>query len=414
MLRRPGSFAFVALLSCISLAHAANWERFRGPNGTGIAQDKNIPVAISPKENVLWQVAIPGKGHSSPIVWGDKLFLQTAPSEEKRSLLCLSVKDGSKIWEAEVPGVKAHIHKLNSLASATPATDGESVFAAFWDGTDVTLYAYDMKGQKRWHKKLGQFTSQHGAGASPVLYKDKVFYAFDMDGAATMFAFNKKTGDIVWKEPRDAFRACYSIPMILERPGKEPELLVTSTTAITSYDPETGSRNWNWKWTFTSKMPLRTIASSIETDGMLIASSGDGGGDRQAVGIKLPTVSGAAPTQVWDNKKDLPYVPCVLSKDGNLYFVNDAGFAGCIEAKTGNRLWFERLPDAKFFASPVMIDGKMYACSESGDVFVINCSPKFELLARNRLDELIRATPAVADDRLFIRTGSKLYCFGQK
>ncbi len=408
------SCGLVMSLVLASSLSANNWERFRGPNGTGVAADKTIPVEFGPKQNVLWKVAIPGKGHSSPIIWGEKLFTQTAPTPGERSLLCLNVKDGSKVWETKLPGVAAKIHKLNSLASATPACDGEMVYAAFWDGSDVTLYAFDIKdGAKKWEKNLGKFTSQHGAGVSPVIFQDKVFYPFDMDGGSTLYAFDKKSGKLAWKSPRDAYRACYSIPTILERSNGKAELLVTSTTAITSYDPHTGSRNWDWKWTFTSKMPLRTIASTVEADGMIYAASGDGGGDRHAVALKLPTVQSAAPVEVWDNKKQMPYVPSVLTRDGYIYFVNDSGFAGCFEAKTGKEIWFERL-GSKFYASPIMIDGKMYAASEDGNVFVIACEPKYELLARNRFEELIHATPAVADERLFIRTGSTLFCIGTK
>jgi outer membrane protein assembly factor BamB len=243
-----------------------------------------------------------------------------------------------------------------------------------------------------------------------------------MDGKAHLYVLDKKTGKPVWTAPREANRACYSAPTILENGANGTELLVTSTTAITSYNPDTGSRNWNWNWAWPPKLKpmkdekpgLRTIATSMEEGGMLVASSGDGAGDRFTVGVKLPSAPGAQPTEMWNNRKEFPYVPCLLSRNDHVYFVNDYGFAGCFDVKKGTKVWYERLPGATFTASPIMIDGKIYAASEEGDVFVIAAEPKFELLATNRLGERIRATPAVADGRLFVRGQNTLYCFGKK
>lgn len=417
-MRKLGN-VWVLTLSLAAIASAgvlgANWDRFRGPEGRGVANDKNIPVQFGEGKNLLWKVKMPGLGNSSPIIWNGQIFLQTSsPDGKERLLLCLDAKTGKTVWEKKYPGQFAKTHAKNSLASATPATDGEMVYAPIWDGKDVILHAHTLKGEPVWHRNLGEFKSQHGAGASPVLYKDKLFFAFDMDGKAVLYTLDKKTGKILWETPRDAYRACYSAPQILEKPGKEPELIITSTTAITSYNPDSGSQNWSWNWTFQSKMPLRTIATSIEIDGMLFACSGDGGGDRQMVALNLPTADGAKPVQAWENRKEFPYVPCVLNQGKNIYFVNDKGFAGCFEAKTGKRLWFERQPEANFTASPVMIDGKMYACSEEGDCYVFDATPTYNLLARNKIGEMIRATPAVADGRLFIRGANHLYCFSQE
>lgn len=388
------------------------WTRFRGPNGTGIADGNDLPVAFDAK-NTLWKVKIPGVGNSSPVLWKDRIFLQTSAKDGKeRFLLCLSTQGGKELWKRSIPGSMAKTHVKNTLASATPAVDEKMVYAAFWDGQDVTVWAYDHAGNPKWDRNLGPFVSQHGAGASPVVFEDKLIFANDMDKKSVLYVFDKETGKVLWSKERPAYRACYSGPLILERNGK-PELIVQSTTCVTSYDFAKGDVNWNWTPGFTAKFPLRTIATPVVVEGILMFSSGDGGGDRQAYGVALPAKDGL-PKSIWQSKKDFPYVPSMLGRGSHLYFVNDLGFAGCYDAVKGERVWFERMPGAKFTASPVLVDGKIYACSEEGDVFVFAAEPAFKLLARNSLGEMVRATPAVADGRLYIRGATHLYCIGKK
>ncbi len=252
---------------------------------------------------------------------------------------------------------------------------------SFWDGKNVFVAAYNFKGDPLWNKPMGHFSSQHGAGASPILYRDKVIFYNDMDkddfktkqpvpNPAILYALNKKTGEVVWEMPREAFRACYAAPFILDEGKSAPELIVTSTTSIVSYNPEDGTPNWTWRWKFKG-MPLRTIGATLYQDGMLFACSGDGGGDRLMNAITLGgNGKNAQPTLAWSNPKDFPYVPCLLGRGDHVYFVNDSGFAGCYVAKTGKRAWFERLPGATFTASPVLVGDKIYAPSEEGEVYV--------------------------------------------
>lgn len=416
MIRRLLPALLVAGLSAsvLSPVGAETWERFRGPNGQGEAKGQNIPAQF--EKSVLWKKQIPGLGNSSPVIWNDKLFLQTSSADgEKRFLVCLNPKTGDTLWSREFPGKKAHIHKLNSLASATPAVDGESVFIPFWNGEEVVLLAYSFKGDLLWQKDLGKWTSQHGPGGSPFVYQDKVYFVNDMDGKANLYAFNKKSGAIDWEASREAYRACYSVPFVMQTAKGKPELIVTSTTSVRSYNPDDGDVNWNWNWSFQSKMPLRTINCSMRVGDLILACSGDGGGDRHMVALKVEGQGKDTKVSLaWENRKDFPYVPCLLTKDGNLYFVNDKGFAGCVEAKSGKKIWFERQAEASFLASPVMIDGKVFAPSDEGDVFVFEASPEYKLLARNVMGERIRATPAVADGRLFLRGQNHLFCIGAK
>jgi outer membrane protein assembly factor BamB len=423
LLRWPCLVIFLAAMTSVS--RADNWERFLGPNGSGVSNDKNIPVQFSAKENVLWKTRIPGIGHSCPVVWGNRIFLQSASNDAReRWIICLDTA-GTELWKRSIPGVKAPIHAMSSLASATPTTDGESVYVSFWNGKDIIVAAYSVKGDRLWDRNLGPFVSQHGAGMSPILYKDKVIFANDMDALenkskkpvpnpSKLYALNKKTGTTAWEAPREAYRACYSAPFVLEKPGTAPELIVTSTTAITSYDPDSGKPNWNWKWSFAG-MPLRTVSSTAFVDGTLLACSGDGSGDRHMVAVAMNGFGKEArPDKLWENKKEFPYVGCLVTRGDYVYFTNDSGYAACFHAKTGKKMWYQRQADAKFSASPIMIDGKIYACSEQGDVYVFAAEPTYQLIAKNSLRELIRATPAVADGRLYIRGRDHLFCIGNK
>jgi outer membrane protein assembly factor BamB len=393
-------------------AGAANWPRFRGPNGTGVATDKDIPVKWDQQHGILWTIELPGPGNSSPIVWGQRLFTQAASKDGKeRLLLCVDVTDGKLLWSRAVPGSRATIHPKNTLASATPATDGQRVYAVFWDGKDIALVAYDFDGNLVWRRDLGKFVSQHGAGASPIVVRDKVIFANDQDGSAVLLALDAATGKTVWQAQREAFRACYSSPFLLERSAVAPELVVASTGGITAYDPDNGRTNWHWNWTFDG-MPLRTTGSPIFAHRMIFACSGDGGGDRHMVAVQLEgNGHGTRPVLAWENKKAFPYVPTLLARGEHLYFVNDKGIAGCYVARTGEPVWSERL-QGTLTSSPILIDGKIYAATETGDVYVLAAEPTFHLLAKNVLGERIVATPAVADNRLFIRGQRHLFCIG--
>jgi outer membrane protein assembly factor BamB len=413
-----GLLIFLALICAVTSlpqVSASPWPRFRGPNGTGIATDKDIPVQWSDKDGMLWKTAIPGLGNSSPIVWGKRVFLQSATEDGKeRLLLCLNVSDGKIIWSRSLPSSKAHINPKNSWASSSCATDGERVYALFWDGKKVAVNAFDLDGKHLWSRDLGGFTSQHGPGTSPIVYEDKVIIVNDQDGAAAVYALDARDGKIAWQAQRPPFRACYSVPFILERRGQPAELIVTSTAGITSYNPKNGSVRWNFTWTFTG-MALRTVASSLYSDGLIFANSGDGNGARHLIAVKAGDTGEVPQTHLaweWKKNRPFPYVPTMLTWGEHLYFVSDRGDVGCVAAKTGDPLWLEDL-GGPVTASPILIDGNIYAITEEGVVFVFQAATNFKLLAKNPLGEPVSATPAVADNRLFIRGQTHLFCIGR-
>jgi outer membrane protein assembly factor BamB len=401
------------VLAAVGLTDASEWSRFRGPNGTGVGQGHGIPVKWSEKEGILWKTALPGLGNSSPVIWGDRLFLQSAREDgTERLLVCLRVADGKILWTQTVAGRPSRKHPKNSFASSTPATDGERVYCLFWDGTDLALHAFDFEGRRVWKHDLGRLTSQHGAGASPMVYQGKVYLANDQDGKAELVALDAQNGQMIWKAERRAFRACYATPLIWEEPGRGVELVVASTAGLTGYDPQTGQAIWDWSWSFYGK-PLRTVASPLAAAGMLFANGGDGDGSRHAVAVKVDGKdSDIKADLVWEDTRQLPYVPTMLLAGSFLYYVNDSGMAGCREIKTGKPVWSQRL-GGNVSASPVLIDGKIYAANEDGMVFVFSAADRFQLLAKNSLGEPVFASPAVAENRLFIRGQQHLFCIGK-
>jgi outer membrane protein assembly factor BamB len=392
-------------------AHAENWPRFRGPNGDGISASKNIPVQWSERDGVIWKTELPGVGHSSPVIWGDRLFVQSATATE-RMLVCIRVSDGKELWTHKEPGTKAHINDKNSWASSTPATDGKQVYALFWDGGAIALHAFDFDGKPLWKRDLGGFKSQHGFGMSPMICEGRVIVVNDQDGSAAILAFDARDGKPLWKTPRGWYRACYSTPFLLERPTLATELVVGSTMGLSGYDPRTGKELWKWDWKFQG-MPLRTVASPVYSQGIVLFNSGDGNGPRNTVAVRIEGAGKETKTAlVWQNKKDFPYVPCLVVSGEYVFSVTDNGIAGCHELTTGNEVWRERL-DCSVTASPILIDGKIYAISDQGEVYVFEAVSKFKLLGRSPVGEPVTASPAVADDRLFVRGDKHLVCIGK-
>jgi outer membrane protein assembly factor BamB len=415
---RNRRFGFVLLLlfSVHGLAAAGDWPRFRGPNGTGAAGDKDVPVKWTQK-NILWKTAIPGIGHSSPIVHGGRVFLQSASEDgEERWLISLDAANGEILWKTPSSGQSARKHTLNSLASSTPATDGQRVYSAYWDGRDIHLGAFDFKdGKPIWQKDLGGFKSQHGFGHSPMLIDGKVILANDQDGSSHVLALDAKSGDKVWETARKPFRACYSTPFIHAKPDGGKELIVASTAGITAYNPADGKANWWYTWSF-SGMPLRTVASPILTNGLVVATSGDGSGVRDTIAVKLGDKGDVtADNLAWQNRRNQPfsYVPCLLAHGDSIFSVHDKGFVSCHLASSGEEVWSERLDASGFTASPVLVDGKIYAVANRGSVYIYEAAAKFKLLAKNSMGERVSSTPAVAENRLFIRGEEHLFCIGR-
>ena len=257
-------------------ARADNWPRFRGPNGTGIAPDKDIPIKWGATDGILWKTPLPGAGYSSPVVWGDRVFVTVAPDVRERRLLCLDATGGRVLWSASLPGAAAKKHPKNSLASSTPATDGERVYAVFWDGVGLAVHAYDFQGKQQWRHDLGSFAGgTTGAATSPVVYDGLVYLNHDQDKflddqerqsgfpgrTAQVVALDARTGKLAWRAPRATFQCSYSTPFLYHNPDGSAELIVASSAGLSGYDPKAGDERWKWVWSF-RREPRRTVAAA--------------------------------------------------------------------------------------------------------------------------------------------------------
>ncbi|MER3416103.1 MAG: hypothetical protein C4297_07845 [Gemmataceae bacterium] len=409
--RAANLVTLVVLVWGLTLEGTADWPRFRGPNGQGISADTGVPIVWDLQRHTLWKVALPGQGNASPIVSGERVFLQAASEDgTQRWLLCYDALTGKELWRRSAGGRRAAMHRKNTLASSTPAADGQRVVCLFWDGQALSLHAFDYAGNKLWEYGLGPFVSQHGAGTSPVLHKGRVYVNCDQDDAARVVAVDAHTGKLLWEKTRPAFRACYSTPVV--RGGTQgEELIVASSAGISAYDLLSGQQTWHWEWKFEG-MVLRTVSSPVLAQGLIVMTSGDGGGSRHAVAVKPPDGSGSAPRVVWQEQRIFPYVPTLIGHGDYLFFVNDRGVAGCVRAADGKPVWTERL-GGNVSASPVLAGDTVIACTEEGDVYCFAAAPAFHLRAHNTLREPIIATPAIHAGRLYIRTRQHLYCLGE-
>lgn len=386
-------------------ARAADWTQFRGDDGAGKSSLKGLPVTWSPGD-YTWSVDLPGVGHSSPVIIGDRLFVTSAIDEGAvRYLFCLNAKTGAVRWQQPVGHGRSAKHAKSSWASSTPATDGEHVFIAFADKEQYSLTAWTLEGKLKWRSLLGPFDSQHGLGVSPIVYKNLVIAANDQDGPSSIVALNRQTGAVVWSTLRDIRRASYATPMIIDANTEQPQLLtVSGAMGVTSLDPATGEQLWT-----SGEVPLRTVASPVVSNGLAFVSCGQGGRGTYmaAVDTRLPAALGDAPRVRWERKRNLPYVPTPIAHDGLLFLWNDNGVLICTDAATGKDLWTERV-GGNYSGSPVLVDGKLYCMSEEGKVVVVAAAKEYKLLGETELGDSSHATPAVANGHIYFRTFTRL------
>jgi outer membrane protein assembly factor BamB len=429
----------VVLLSrLVGPSSAANWPQWRGADGSGVSNEKNLPSDWNVSKNIKWKTPIEGRGHSSPIVWNNRIFLTTAVEGEvvpgakaikhmdgdkeflhpdsvgadrkhTFKVVCIDRASGKVLWQSVAwEGTPYdNRHRKSSYAASTPATDGELVYAFF--GTEG-LYAYDFKGKLAWKAKLGNLgTVGMGTGTSPVLHENLVIVQCDEENGAASFivALDKKSGKEVWRTPRKV-QVSWSTPLLV-RTAQRTELITSGTEAIISYDPATGKELWTHKGVESNAIPSPVANSDVA---FLVA----GFPAKIAMALKLGgsgDLTGSA-SEVWKYSKGTAYVPSPILYQDYLYIMTDRGILTCLDARTGE-VKYEggRIPiPATFTASPVAFDGKILLTSEDGDTFIIKAGPKHEVLGTNSVGEPVYASPAIADGRIFIRGEHNLYCIG--
>ncbi|MFK7735892.1 MAG: PQQ-binding-like beta-propeller repeat protein [Pirellulaceae bacterium] len=373
-----------------------DWPWWRGPNRNGVAEvDVQLPTRFGNEENVIWKTPLAGRGHSSPIVIGERIFLATADeADQKHSVLCFDFTSGEQLWAREISqgGFPKENHPKNTEASPTIACDGEKLFITFFHHKQVVLTALDLAGETIWEKVVGAFNPQlykYGYAPSPVLYEDKVIVAAEYDGPSGIVAFSRKDGRVQWKAPRSP-SITFSSPVIANVGGKD-QLMLSGAQVVTSYDPKTGKGLW--------QVPGTTAATcgSMVWDGDVVFASG-GYPKPETIAIRAD----GSRRVVWKNKQKC-YEQSMIVVDGYLYGLTDRGVLYCWRCSDGKEMWRERLA-GPVSASPVYAGGHIYWANEAGTVYVFTPnSQKFDLVAENRLGNEAFASPAVSQNRMLFR-----------
>lgn len=440
-MRNAAIIGFVLLAPLVAMAQD-NWPSFRGGAKAGVAEGPSLPDSWNPTKNVAWSVEIPGRGWSSPIAWGNRVFVTSVTSEEKafesrkglyiqdlqgktppgehRWLVhCLDLATGKMLWQREAFRGKpaSTIHIKNSFASETPVTDGQRVYAYFGN---VGLVCFDLEGQKLWERTWPVYRTRMGWGmaASPVVHEGRVFLVNDNEEKSFLTALDAKTGKTLWEVSRDE-KSNWATPFLWQT-KERTELVTAGTGKVRSYNLD-GQQLWELTGMSSIAIPtpfaahdLLYIASGYIVDPIqrpIYAIRPGASGD-----LTLPSGETSSKSIAWYQRYAGPYHPTPLVYGDYLYVLYDRGMLSCYDAKTGKPVYErQRLGGGSqaFTASPWAYNGKLFCLSEDGETFVIKAGPKFELLGKNNLDDMSLSTPALASGNLLIRTQSRLYCLRQ-
>lgn len=398
-----------ALVLCfVPCLAAQEWTRFRGPNGSGVAAAPGLPVKWT-EDDYSWTAELPGTGNSSPVVWGDRLFVTAADEDSgTRFLLCLAADSGKTLWTRQFEFSSYKKHKNNSFASSTPCVDSDHVYVLWQSKAGSSLSAISHDGEPVWEYDLGNYTHGQGGATSPIVVGDRVILSNDQKSPSFLLAVDRLTGKEQWKVPRLGKRACYSTPCVFRSTGRGDELIFTHCyEGIVGVDPATGKQNWHID--VFGRSSQRALGSPVVTDNVVVATSGAAAGERQLVAVRPSGSKGSASAvEAWRSVKMTPHVPTPVIHDGRLYIVSDQGIASCVDAESGELLWKGRL-NGSYFGSPVCVNGVIYCIDLDGTVAVFQTGDSFKLLARVPLGEGSKATPAVSGGRMFLRTHSRVF-----
>jgi outer membrane protein assembly factor BamB len=435
------ALAALTLLALTSTTRAevpANaWPQFRGPLATGVSPDGDPPTEWSDTKNIRWKVALPGVGSSTPVIWGDKVFVLTAIETDRKDpslpepedqpmrafgikfpnkihqfvVMCLDRGTGKTLWQRTATEQVPHegVHPDNDYASATPVTDGEHLFVPFGSRG---VFCYDLDGKEIWKQDFGNFNTRNsfGEGSSPALYGDTLVTVWDHEGQSFIVAQNAKTGEVRWRKDRDEISA-WATPIIIERAGKV-QVIANATTRVRSYDLNTGEILWECGGQVTNVTP-----SPVANDKLVFCMSGYRGSALFALPLDQRGDLTDTDKIAWQLGRGTPYIPSPLLYGNRLYFTqSNEGILSCADAETGKILFDRtRLPGIRgLYASPVGAAGRVYITSRQGTTLVIRDSDQFEVLATNVLDDPMDASPAVAGKELFLRGMKYLYCIAEE
>lgn len=413
--RIPG-FLLVLILFSIAFTHtnlAGNWPSWKGPKGNGMSNESQLPVKWTKESNIAWRVPLAEPGNSSPIVWGDHVFITQQDTKNGRAILiCFDREDGRQLWQSgvEIDG-KERTHRTNPYASASPVTDGERIICWFGSGG---LVAYDFSGTELWRKDLGQHDHAFGYGGSPVILGDRVLLNFGPGSREFFVALNKKTGEELWRyqsptPAQDDILGTWSTPLIVSE--QDRDIVISALrNDLAALDPASGRVLWR-----TPAFGPQAKSSPSIGEGIVVMS-----GDKESseIAVRMGGTGDVSDSHVlWTRNPAKRRIATGIVKDGHIFGVQTIGIADCVELKTGKVVWEERLRGSggnnAVWASPVLAGDILYVTNQSGDVFAWRASTdKFELLAVNSMGEVSNSTLAISDGHLFLRTHEALWCIG--
>ncbi len=402
-------------------ALADNWGHWRGPTGNGVAPTATPPTEWSSTKNVKWKVAVPGIGSSSPVIWGDQVFVTTAVSKDggnarslttlEFQLLCFDRKDGKLVWQKTAVVAKPHeeTHQTNGFASASPCTDGHHVYAHFGSRG---LYCYAMNGDLVWQRddfpKM-ETRNSFGEGSSPTLEGNMILVPWDHQGPSALYALDKLTGKTIWKTDRDE-PTCWATPLVVEHAGRK-QVIMNGQTCARSYDLETGKELWRC-----AGQTERPCASPVADKGLVFVGSGHRGSFLGAFRMDGKGDIQGTESVVWTIDKDTPDIGSPLLSSGRIYFYKaKTGHLSCVDAASGKPFYMaSRIPELDtIYASPVAAGGHVYLTSRNGTTVVIKDASELQIEATNSVGETVDATPAPVDNQLFIRGEQHLFCIAE-
>ncbi len=408
-----------AAISTFAAPPSSDWNRFRGPNGSGIAPAANTPAKFT-EADFNWKIELPGIGHSSPVISGNRIFLTCGDKETaKRYLICVDLDSGKTLWKKEYDSHTFGQHKDNSYASASPTADDERVYFTFMSPESYKVYCLDFSGNQVWTYDMGPWKSQHGGGCSPITFEGTLIVPNDQDGpTASLVALDARTGKPKWKTPRTPGNTAASTPCIFQPKGGPAQIILTSTASgISDIDLATGKQNW----IIADALKLRSVASPIATDTICAGTCGEGAKNRAGIVLQPnPAAPANAPKLLHKlpTGNDYSYVPTPVIMGDLMFLWADAATVTCVKTATGQQVWQQKIPALEgrleFYASPIIAGDKLYNISKTGEVICLKAGDQFELLGRSPLNEMCYATPAVAGNRLIIRTASHLVSVGVK
>jgi outer membrane protein assembly factor BamB len=409
--------AFLLLLSALPL-QAGNWPQWRGPTGIGVSDEIGMPITWDKEKNVTWKIPLPDRGNSTPILWGEQVFITQAENNGKlRSVIAFNRADGKQAWKQSVAFTGTEqTHGDNPYCASSPVTDGERVVA--WHGS-AGIVAYSLDGKELWKRDLGAFDMIWGNAASPIIHGDHVILSAGPGVRCLLIALNKRTGETVWSheqteaQGKDAkeYKGSWSTPVIHKIGGKD-QILLNLPKKMCGFDPETGKLLW-WCEGLTDLQ----YTSPLVGGGVIIAMSGFNG---SAIGMKEPSATDTGDLtqshRLWRHEKATQRVGSGVIVGPHCFIMNENGVVLCIDIKTGEQLWArgERAGTGATWSSMVFADGRLWVCNMKGETVVIKADVKFELVSVNPLNDMLRASAVFSDGQVFIRTYGHLYCIGQR